>query len=75
MAHFYVLKIGYFFMDAACEPYQYPKPILTTKLEDALILTDNEFRNSNLEAIQYYMDLGFELCKIELTPLHEVPLN
>ena len=62
--NFYVLKLGNWFMKANTQLATYHNPKLTTNIENALMFTDDDFEDEFKDAVEYYLDKGFKLCKI-----------
>ena len=62
--NFYVLKLGNWFMSSVNQLKTYPDPKLTDNLKYSLIFTDDDFEDEFKDAVEYYLDKGFKLCKI-----------
>lgn len=62
--NFYVLKLGNWFMSSINRLSDYPDPKLTDNLKYALMFTDDDMENEFKDAVEYYLDKGFKLCKI-----------
>lgn len=61
---FYVLKIGDWFMKANAQITTYHNPKLTDNFENALVFTDDDLEDDFKAAIDYYVNKGFKMCKI-----------
>ena len=62
--NFYVLKLGNWFMSSVNQLKTYPDPKLTDNLNYSLIFTDDDLEDEFKDAVEYYLDKGFKLCKI-----------
>lgn len=62
--NFYVLKLGNWFMSSGIQLIKYPDPKLTDNLKYALMFTDDDMEDDFKDAVEYYLDKGFKLCKI-----------
>lgn len=62
--NFYVLKLGNWFMSSGIQLIKYPDPKLTDNLKYALMFTDDDMEDEFKNAVEYYLDKGFKLCKI-----------
>lgn len=63
---FYVLKLGDWFMKANAQLATYHNPKLTDTIENALMFTDDDYKNEFKDAVDYYLAKGFKMCKINL---------
>ena len=61
---FYVLKLGDWFMDYINQLTTYHNPKLTDKLSCSSIFTDDDLEDEFKDAVDYYVNKGFKLCKI-----------
>lgn len=62
---FYVLKLGNWFMKADTQiTTTYHNPKLTDDFENALVFTDDDLEDEFKDAIDYYVNKGFKMCKI-----------
>lgn len=61
---FYVLKLGNWFMKATAQITTYHNPKLTDDFENALVFTDDDLEDEFKDAVDYYVDKGFKMCKI-----------
>lgn len=62
--NFYILKLGNWFMKATAQITTYHNPKLTDDFENALVFTDDDLEDEFKDAIDYYVDKGFKMCKI-----------
>lgn len=62
--NFYVLKLGNWFMSSDIQLTTYPDPELTDDLKYVLMFTDDDMEDEFKDAVEYYLDKGFKLCKI-----------
>lgn len=62
--NFYVLKLGNWFMDSINQLTTYPNPKLTDNFKGSLVFTDDDMEDEFKDAVEYYLDKGFKLCKI-----------
>lgn len=62
--NFYVLKLGNWFMDSINQLTTYPNPKLTDSFKGSLVFTDDDLKNEFKDAVEYYVNKGFKMCKI-----------
>ena len=61
---FYVLKLGNWFMDSINQLTTYPNPKLTDNFKGSLVFTDDDMEDEFKDAVDYYVNKGFKMCKI-----------